>query len=531
MNVLCQGAPFCTAHMLLDLYEGRHDIRLIGIDEEAQCRFDPLRDTMNDIVERLGPTWRPDLFLCWTPEIYPPPLRIEDSPIPTVAMVSDWHIYYPVLAKNLARFDVVLCDKAGVKVLENAWVAPQHLFPLYSQVSTLHKPHAVPRDLDVVYAGSLNAATHHRRAQYLERLARLAGRYNIEIVSGVMGDDYARLLSRAKTVFNCTLRGELNLRVFETLACGAVPFVEEENLEHRLEQVLKRLDEATAIAARAQNRAAGFAGENRLDALIEWAAEQHSGGRPFRQFPPDERTYQDLLLFGLSRWPVYAPLGELLVLRLTKTLPKDPRVWTALARFLLGHEEGQDAERSTKAFLQAHRLNRASAPYALNAATACRARGLQDLEAEYLDAVLHAETLDGAELVVGNPECPFWIRWGRAVATKTAALDMLRAEARIRLATILARRGQAPLAEEHLARAALEDPDNYKGVELCAEILWNTERKAEAADMLAKNLVNLPLNMRARNRLREMLEALGRNDAAHALAEEANTIARAYRAK
>ena len=75
MKVLCHGAPFCCDYSLLDAYVGPHDIRWLGIDPRAQYRFDALRDNANTILARLRREWKPDLLLCWTPEIYPPPSR------------------------------------------------------------------------------------------------------------------------------------------------------------------------------------------------------------------------------------------------------------------------------------------------------------------------------------------------------------------------------------------------------------------------------------------------------------------------
>ena len=548
MNVLCHGAPFCSDYTLLDLYRGRHDVRRLGIDESAQYRYDPVGESMNDILKRLGSAWQPELILCWTPEIYPPPMGIEESAIPTAALVSDWHVYYPVLSVNLARFDAVLCDRAGVDVFRSALVEPLYLFPLYSQVSSVHRSMSVAKDLDVVYVGSLSAAAHHRRAHYLERLARMAPRHRILIASGYFGEDYVRLLNRARIAFNHTLRGELNLRVFETLACGAVPFIEddnhevrdwfedgvdvvlynEKNLEERITHILQHPEEAESIRQKGLARAVEFAGENRLDALIDWVAARGRGARRFRELPPEERLYQDLLLLGFSRWPVYAPLGERMVNALARARPLDPRTWTAIGRHLIPAPEAASdraaVERCIKAFARAGQLEPGSAPCALNMATFAGAYGLDHLEAQHLEAVLKGDSLEGAELILGHAGCPFWNRWSRAVAEGQASLAIVQAEAHVRLARLVARFGEPELAEDHLAQAAELDPDNNKGISLRAELQWATGRKNEAVRTLQNGLPELPLDFDCRGRLHRMLIDTGRDNEAAELAAETDMM-------
>ncbi len=130
--------------------------------------------------------------------------------------------------------------------------------------------HEVPieRDLELVFVGHVRPF-HARRRALLDRLAR---RFRLTEVQGAFGQDMARLFARARVVFNASLAGDLNMRVFEALASGGLLvtdrvengltelFADGEHLvlygDDDLEQVVARAlaDEPTraAIASRGQ---------------------------------------------------------------------------------------------------------------------------------------------------------------------------------------------------------------------------------------------------------------------------------------
>jgi hypothetical protein len=72
---------------------------------------------------------------------------------------------------------------------------------------------------------------HIQRGRMLGIVASLSDRYHVVIASELPVDEYTALLSRSRIAFNYCLRGEMNLRCFEALACGAALFVEEDNRE------------------------------------------------------------------------------------------------------------------------------------------------------------------------------------------------------------------------------------------------------------------------------------------------------------
>jgi len=552
MKVLSHGIPFFCDETPVSLYDGPHTIRYIGNWEGARYRYDPLTESAPEVIGRVARDWKADLLLCWMPEVHPPPREIEHVSIPTVALVSDWNVFYPLLRLNLARYDLVLCDKPGLRVLRNDWVTPHHLFPLYSQVTPVHKPCQRGKDIDVLFVGNLNHAAHAERARYLERLAKLSERHRVVITSGVFGSAYAELLSRARIVFNHSIRGEVNLRLFETLACGSLAMIEEANqeirdwlepgrevvlynagnVEERLDYYLEHEDERAAVAAAGHARAAEFAGENRFDRLIDWAASQAPDGRRFDALSPGERLLQDLLMYGCSRWPVYHPIEVGLIQKVAAALPDDPRAWTAIGQHFVNPyshvgDEARRQERYIKAFVQAHRLDPESAPYALNAASIFRSCGMDAQEEQHLIAAKQAPALTGAVRLVGTHANAFWARWHRRVAERQASTSMIHAEAAIRLATLYARNGALGPAEDLLREADELDSANTGGARLFSEILWMKGEREEAVDAALSRLREMPFDMQARERLCEMLKELGRGAEVRALAEESSRIAAA----
>src|SRR5262249_4357672 len=97
--------------------------------------------------------------------------------------------------------------------------------------SWLEPPPDGPRDIDILFVGNVNPAVQRERLSWLARLARLADCRHVVLATGVFGDDYRRLLRRARIAFNRSIRGECNQRAFEAAAAGALLFQEADNRE------------------------------------------------------------------------------------------------------------------------------------------------------------------------------------------------------------------------------------------------------------------------------------------------------------
>ena len=102
----------------------------------------------------------------------------------------------------------------------------------------------------------LHAGKYQRRRRLLERLAR---RFELTVAQDVWGDDMVRLLSRAKLAFNCSLAGDVNMRVYEAMAAGSLLVTD--RAENGLEVLFADGEHLVAY------------GDPDLEAKVAWALE------------------------------------------------------------------------------------------------------------------------------------------------------------------------------------------------------------------------------------------------------------------
>lgn len=544
MNVLVHGTPFFCDAGIVRRYAGRHVIRTFGPNADCDFTYAPLEETASEAIARLADDWQPDVLLCWQPEAHPPPRGIEDVSIRTVALVSDWNVYYPVLEKNLARYDVVLTDKPGVGVFASELVTAHHIRPLYSQIAPIHYPHDVQKDIDVLFIGNLNHAAHHQRARYLERMAKLSDQYRIVITTGIEGDAYGRLMSRARIVFNHSIRGEVNLRVFETMACGALAMLEDANLEVRdwftdgedivlyndanfeekLAHFLTNPREADSIARAGHQRIASMSGEETFDEIVDAAARLPSSGRKFCSLGELERLYQTALMYGRLRGEAWRPYVAGLFGHLLDIAPGDARVHAAYVHFLLGDSE-QDWERIQQHVHRAAELEPDSIPYALNELTIDEWFTSTKADSKRLLLLLEKNGVQGAGLLLGTQADPFWTRCYMLLARGAVRPQIMHAEILIRsLSTV----DSFEEGKRRIDRATDLGVLDGSGLLAKAEMMWAHERKREAIQFMTSSLTELPLDMAAREKLMEWMRELGDIDEWQALTAETLRILKAF---
>jgi len=544
MNVLVHGMPFFCDRGIVRRYVGANDIRTFGPDADFDYTYAPLEESASEAIARFTGEWRPDVLLCWQPETYPPPRGIESVSLRTVAMVSDWNVFYPVLEENLSRFDVVLTDRPGVDVFTSERVSPHHIRPLYSQITPVHYPHAAQRDIDVLFIGNLNHSAHRNRARYLERIAKLSDRYHIVITTGIEGEAYGRLMSRARIVFNHSIRGEVNLRVFETMACGAMAMLEnanievrdwftdgedivlfdEGNFEEKLALFITHPMEAETIAQAGHKRIASMSGEETLDDIIAAVMRLPGSGRKFHSLGELEQIYQTALMYGRLTSKTWRSYVAGLFGHLLDHAPGDARVHTAYVHYLLGDAE-RDWDRIQQHATRAVDLAPDSIPYALNALTIEEWLTSTKPDSAKLLPLLKKNSVEGAGLLLGTQADPFWTRCYELVAHGSITPDVMHAEILVRSLPT------ATSFEEGQQRMDLAmNLDAVAGPWLLAhaELVWAHGGKAEAIAFLKSSLPDLPLDVPARERLLEWMMDQGDTDAWKALSEETLQILQAF---
>ncbi|MDP6507162.1 MAG: glycosyltransferase, partial [Planctomycetota bacterium] len=211
--------------------EETYDILTVSEGEGTDFQWACEKETFQEILNRLPEGWEPDLVI-WLCHYNPIPEGIEHSPYPTVATVGDWNLLFTSFKDDLKRFDWIVTDKSGVEMLRRGGFENVDYWPMFAHdVYNHRRMENVERIYDVVMIGNFNHSIQRDRSHWLHRLAKLKNRFDIHLLCGIYGEDYTRLLNQAKIVFNRSIRGEMNMRAYEATACGALLFMEEDNLE------------------------------------------------------------------------------------------------------------------------------------------------------------------------------------------------------------------------------------------------------------------------------------------------------------
>jgi hypothetical protein len=287
------SAPRAAGNCLAFNSEGNLDLK-IGWGEHWE-----------DVSKRLPAGWTPDFIALFLPFTAVPDL-FWSAPVPLVGLAGDWHLLWHQYRSALPLCDLVFSDSRGVAAFRQAGI-PAETGNLFGCA----RPFLAPalwhtRDIDVLYVGSLHPAEQRERLPWLRRAILAAGdRSRFLIRTAASRREYLELLGRSRILFNRSVRGECNLRVFEAAATGALLFQEAENaevqrylcggvecvfydedtLEPLLQQYLNNEEERSRIAAAAKQKVAMFTFdrlwadivqkiERRLEDLCDRAAQR-----------------------------------------------------------------------------------------------------------------------------------------------------------------------------------------------------------------------------------------------------------------
>lgn len=184
-------------------------------------------------IESIFPdNFQPDIIYFLFPEYYFIPIGLENCQAITFALVSDWNLNFIQLKDTVKIFDYIFTDKKGVKTFNDHSFDNVEYFPLFPlQVFDYEAFNKLEKKYDICFIGNLNNNIQVERAKYLYNLAKLADKYNVIIQSNIYGDEYKKLISQSKITFNLSIRGELNIRVFESINARSLLLLEEDNLE------------------------------------------------------------------------------------------------------------------------------------------------------------------------------------------------------------------------------------------------------------------------------------------------------------
>lgn len=269
---------------------------------DAHCMVDFFQ-----LLERLPGHWQPDVLIWCDLSYQCLPPGIENCPFPTVLVVGDWNVCYATVINYSQVFDRIFTDRRLKGLLHQAGYHKVDWWPcFYYDPQKCYVDPTLTKQYDITFIGNLNAHVHPQRNRYLTRLLKLQDRYRVFIRQGIYDEAYTRVLNQSRIVFNYTICGVANLRVFEAPACGALLFTEAENLEirdflqdgqecilyqsdnleERLDFFLTHEDQRQAIAAKGHAKVANYTYEKQFHVLMGLLAPtiQNFNGSQARRF-------------------------------------------------------------------------------------------------------------------------------------------------------------------------------------------------------------------------------------------------------
>jgi len=218
------------------------------------------------VLENLGDSWYPDLFLWIETGIDFPLQGLESLDCPKACYLIDTHLKLEKHLQWAAQFDVIfLAQRAYIPEFNKAGTNNVFWLPLACDPE-IHGKVRVKKRYDIGFVGSITPG-NPRRIALLDRLSK---RFDVHIERCFL-KEMTRVFSASKMVFNNSVRDDLNMRVFEALCSGSLLLTDrargsgieelfqvggdlviydDENLEELARYYLEHVDEREAIAAR-----------------------------------------------------------------------------------------------------------------------------------------------------------------------------------------------------------------------------------------------------------------------------------------
>jgi hypothetical protein len=113
-------------------------------------------------------------------------------------------------------FDLIFtAQRDGADQLRRAGIASAQWLPLGCDPE-IHRRHDVPKTLDLCFVG------HLFQGERTDLLRLIQRRFPNTFVGQRFFDDMAKTYSSSRVVFNRSIRNDINMRVFEAVACGSL---------------------------------------------------------------------------------------------------------------------------------------------------------------------------------------------------------------------------------------------------------------------------------------------------------------------
>ena len=163
--------------------------------------------------------WQPDLVV-WVDggERFTPPVDVFDCP--TACLLGDTHLRLEWRADYARGFDhtFIQFHREDIATIEAMGIENVHWLPPACEPLT-HCPGPAAKAYDVVFIGQTDPEYFAWRVDILKRF--IAAGLDVVVSSHIL-QEMALLYSRARIVFNCSIAGDLNMRVPEAMASGSM---------------------------------------------------------------------------------------------------------------------------------------------------------------------------------------------------------------------------------------------------------------------------------------------------------------------
>ena len=259
-------------HMERALTALGHQVTYIGLPAGERAGYDSSVE-INDVLRHLA--GKPDFFL-WIDSAGPyfPP-GIEDLSIPTACYLVDVHL--GTWRMEAARFfdAVFVAQKDYVTRYRDATGHTRVEWLPLAYAPDVHSNLNLPRTFEVGFVGNLAVA--HGNTPRARRLKMLAGRFRTnDFYRPYLPAEVGKAYSMSKIVFNTSIAGDVNMRVFEGTAAGAlvltdstangldelfdlgreiVTYTDDSDLMRKIEYFLSHEEERDRIARDGEQRA------------------------------------------------------------------------------------------------------------------------------------------------------------------------------------------------------------------------------------------------------------------------------------
>ena len=254
--------PFTTGGYLEKAFRRFHEVHYVGPPSCGRPGYSADQDVTTLVGNGRLP--RPDLVIFIDSPYGLFPRGLERCPCPTACYLIDVHQDFNLRLQYAYFFDFVFCaQKDYIPVLRNKGFNNVFWLPLACDPE-IHRKRRLPKIYDIGFVGNWR---HPRR---LRLLTLLANYFTLNDFRRVYPkEEIATIYSQSKIVFNCSVNGDLNMRVFEALASGTmlvtdhienglddicedgvhlVTYRDERSLLERVRHYLEHDDEREAIA-------------------------------------------------------------------------------------------------------------------------------------------------------------------------------------------------------------------------------------------------------------------------------------------